>query len=128
MPRVKKNRTVFCDIDGTIFKYRRFNSYKTTAPELTPGTLEEMQRWKRDGCMIVLVTARPEELKNLTVRELLENNVPWDKLVMGVERGPRYLINDMDPGRPGLRAIAYNLDRDEGMKNIIVGETEEYIR
>jgi hypothetical protein len=36
---------------------------------------------------------------------------------MGIERGPRYLINDMDPNNPGERAIAINLKRDGGIKS-----------
>ena len=34
---------------------------------------------------------------------------------MQIERGPRYLINDMDPKSPGKRAIAINVKRDEGI-------------
>lgn len=125
----EKKRTVFCDIDGTIFKYRKFEEIKTTKPELTPGALGQLKRWKRDGCMIVFTTARPEELRNHTVKELLLNDVPWDKLVMGIERGARYLINDMDPAKPRhARAVAYSIKRDEGLKKIVVGDTEEIIR
>ena len=43
---------------------------------------------------------------------------------MGLERGPRYLINDMDPGKPGIRATAFNLSRDEGMSNVVVEEIQ----
>ena len=41
--------------------------------------------------------------------------VSYDRLIMGIERGPRYLINDMDPNKPGERAIAINLIRDKGL-------------
>jgi hypothetical protein len=34
---------------------------------------------------------------------------------MGIERGPRYLLNDMDPEVEGRRAIAVNLTRDKGL-------------
>ena len=129
MPRVKKKRTVFCDIAGTIFKYRKFEEIKSTKAELTPGALEQLKRWKTDGCMIIFTTARPEELRNHTVKELLLNDVPWDKLIMGIERGPRYLVNDMDPAQPRqLRAIAYSIKRDEGLKRVIVGDTEEILK
>ena len=37
---------------------------------------------------------------------------------MGLERGPRYLINDMDPKKPGKRAIAINLIRNDGIETI----------
>ena len=122
---VEKNRTIFCDIDGTIFKYRKFETLKTTKPEFTPGALGKLKKWKREKCMIVFTTARPEELRDHTVKELLIMGVPWDKLVMGIERGPRYLINDMDPEKPGIRAIAYSIERDKGLKRVVVGATEE---
>lgn len=125
---VEKNRTIFCDIDGTIFKYRKFETLKTTSPEFTPAALEKLKRWKRDGCMIVFTTARPEDLRDHTVKELLTMGVPWDKLVMGIERGPRYLINDMDPAEPSIRAIAYSIERDKGLKRVVVGATEENIK
>jgi hypothetical protein len=67
--------------------------------------------------MIVLTTARPDWLYTHTVNELKVNNVPFDRLVMGIERGPRYLINDMDPNKPGERAIAINIERDCGIQN-----------
>lgn len=125
---VEKKRTIFCDIDGTIFKYRKFETLKTEKAEMTPGALDKLKRWKRDGCMIVFTTARPEEYRNHTVKELLLNDVPWDKLVMGIERGARYLINDMDPAKPRhARAVAYSIKRDEGLKKIVVGDTEEII-
>ena len=124
----EKKRTIFCDIDGTIFKYRKFETLKTKKAELTPGALEQLKRWKRDGCMIIFTTARPEEYRNHTVKELLVNKIPWDKLIMGIERGPRYLINDADPARPKqIRAVAYSIPRDKGLKRIIVGATEEIL-
>jgi len=126
--RVRKKRTVFCDIDGTIFKYRQFDKIKTTPPELTSGALQAVKKWKRDGCVIIFTTARPEELRNHTVKELLLNDIPWDKLIMGIGRGPRYLVNDMDPAEKRLRAVAYSIERDKGLKDVIIGDTEEIIK
>ncbi|MBT5638141.1 MAG: HAD hydrolase family protein [Candidatus Peribacter sp.] len=121
---MKKYKTIFCDIDGTIFKYRKFETYESTSPELTPGSLEKLQEIKEAGHMIVLTTARPENLRDHTIKELWGTSVPYDRLIMGLERGPRYLINDMDPGKPGLRATAFNLSRDEGMSDIVVEEIQ----
>ena len=64
---------------------------------------------------IILTTARPEDMKSHTQYELVKNNIPYDRLIMGIERGPRYLINDLSPNEPGDRAICYNLKRDEGI-------------
>jgi len=36
---------------------------------------------------------------------------------MGIERGKRFLINDMDPAKEGKRAIGINLIRDKGFTN-----------
>ena len=65
--------------------------------------------------MIILTTARPEDMREHTIMELQKNNVPYDRLIMGIERGPRYLINDLSPNEPGDRAIALNLKRNEGI-------------
>ena len=67
--------------------------------------------------MIILTTARPEDLRDHTVYELSKNSIPYDRLIMGIERGPRYLINDMDPNNPGKRAIAINVTRNGGIKS-----------
>tara|TARA_B000000557_G_C20808611_1_gene458849 strand:- start:417 stop:788 length:372 start_codon:yes stop_codon:yes gene_type:complete len=115
---MKKNNTIFCDIDGTLFNYRKFESYKTSKPDVLSGAVEKMQAWKQEGHMIILTTARPEYLREHTVSELEENKIPYDRLIMEIERGPRFLINDMDPSKPGERAIGINLLRDEGLGSI----------
>ena len=114
---MKKN-TYFVDIDGTILKYRKFETYENTDAEPIPSTVKYLQNVKKEGHMIILTTARPDWLYNHTVKELVSNNVPFDKLIMGIERGPRYLINDMDPKKPGKRAIAINLIRNDGIETI----------
>jgi uncharacterized HAD superfamily protein len=113
--QTEKKNTMFCDIDGTLFKYRKFETYKTSDPELLDGVKEKMDQWKSDGHMIILTTARPEYLREHTVKELELHDLPYDRLIMEIERGPRYLINDMDPGKPGERAIGINLIRDHGL-------------
>lgn len=115
---MNKNNTIFCDIDGTIFKYRKFESYETTKPDLLDGAVEKMKAWKQEGHMIILTTARPEYLRDHTISELTESGVHYDRLIMGIERGPRFLVNDMDPAKPGERAMGINLLRDSGLSSI----------
>ena len=112
---VKKKHTYFCDIDGTIFKYRKFETYTTSDAEPIISTVDKLNEWYDDGHMIILTTARPEDMREHTINELVNNYIPFDRLIMGIERGPRYLINDMDPDKPGERAIALNLQRDKGI-------------
>ena len=120
---MKKYKTIFCDIDGTIFKYRPFESYEVHEAQLTPGTAARLTQWKAEGHMIVLTTARPESLREYTHAELKKHAIPWDQLVMGIERGPRYLINDESPSRAGPRATAISLKRDEGLWDVCLEST-----
>ena len=117
---MKKYDTYFFDIDGTIFKYREFETYYNTPAVLTPGAFEKLNEINDAGHMIVLTTARPEDLRALTQRELASHGIPYDKLVMGIARGPRHLINDMSPSKPGPRAVAWNIERDSGLAQIEV--------
>ncbi len=113
---VEKKSTIFCDIDGTIFVYRKFDTYEHTKPEIIPSTLKYLQHQYDIGNMIVLTTARPQYLEVHTIKELLEAQVPYHKLIMGIERGTRYLINDRDPEKNEDRAVAINLVRDNGFE------------
>lgn len=117
---MKKYHTYFFDIDGTIFKYREFETYGSTPAVLTPGAFGKLNQIHTEGHMIVLTTARPEALRDHTVLELKNVKVPYDKLVMGLARGPRHLVNDMSPSAPGNRAVSWNLVRDEGLEGIEV--------
>jgi len=112
---MEKKNTYFCDIDGTIFKYRKFETYENTKAEGIKSTIDYLNQAASEGHMIILTTARPEYLRMHTEIELHENYVPYDRLIMGIKRGPRYLINDMDPKKPEKRAIGINLERDKGL-------------
>tara|TARA_Y100000356_G_scaffold119581_1_gene111357 strand:+ start:76 stop:444 length:369 start_codon:yes stop_codon:yes gene_type:complete len=111
---MEKKNTIFCDIDGTLFKYRKFETYKSSKAEILPDVKKKMDEWNNEGHLVILTTARPEDMREHTEKELAENDIPYGRLIMGLERGPRYLINDMDPGKPGERATGVNLDRDTG--------------
>ena len=112
---MEKKETYFVDVDGTIFKYRKFETYETSKAEVIPSTKKFLEEKAAGGHMIILTTARPEWLREHTIKELKENGIPWSRLTMGIERGPRYLINDMDPNKPGERAIAINVIRNNGI-------------
>lgn len=115
---MEKKNTYFVDIDGTIFIYRKFETYKTSEAEVIRSSKDFLQQRRDEGHMIVLTTARPEELREHTEYELTKNGIPFHKLVMGIERGPRYIINDLDPNSDGDRAIAINVQRNGGIKTI----------
>lgn len=113
----RKKEYLFCRHYGTIFYYREFNTYKTTEAQVIKKSKAFLQQVRDEGHMIVLTTARPKSLREYTILELTKNGIPYHQLVMGIERGPRFLINDMDPNKPGERAIAINLQRDGGIQS-----------
>lgn len=113
-----KNKTIFCDIDGTIFVYRKFETYTTSKPEPITSVIDKLKEWYENGEHIILTTARPEYLRYHTEKELSLYNVPYHQLLMSIGRGARYVVNDMDPNKPGKRSIGINLKRNEGFKDI----------
>ncbi len=113
-----KNKTIFCDIDGTIFHYRKFETYTTSEPTPIVDVIEKLKEWYNNGEHIILTTARPEYLRYQTQKELTKHDIPYNTLLMGIGRGGRYVINDMDPNKPGERATGINLKRNEGFKDI----------
>lgn len=114
----KKRSTIFCDIDGTLLEYRTFGTYADVRPVALNSVVEKLSSWKNDGHVIVLTTARPEEYRELTIEEMSACGIPWDQLVMGIGRGSRYLINDESSSKPGPRAFAFTVPRDEGLVNV----------
>ena len=65
-----KKNTIFCDIDGTIFKYRKFETYTSSPAEPIPSTIEYLKQQKEEGHMIILTTARTDDLLKHTIWEL----------------------------------------------------------
>lgn len=110
-----KKQTYFVDIDGTVFKYRKFGTYETEKAQVINSTFEHLRELEANGDMIILTTARPENLYEHTLKELNENGIPFNKLIMGIERGSRVVVNDRDPAKGEDRAIAINVDRDKGI-------------
>ena len=111
-----KHPTYFVDIDGTLIKYRPFDQIQTVAPEAITSVLEFIKEKYDEGSHIVITTARPEDLRTHTTRELSFLGVKYHQLVMGIGRGTRYVINDKDPQAPEVdRAVGINLIRNQGL-------------
>lgn len=106
-----KKTTIFCDIDGTLFFYRKFSTYTTSKAEPIQNNVNKINEAYKNGHHIVLTTARPENMREHTVLELGINNVEYHKLVMGIARGPRILINDNEE-KDVNRAFAINVQRN----------------
>lgn len=112
-------KTLLIDIDGTlIHHYGDLVQQTDNEPFLMPGVREKFNEWDKKGYNIVLITGRRESMRELTERQLRACGLFWDLLLMGVGGGPRVLINDLKPGSNDPTAIAINLERNVGIKDI----------
>ena len=101
--------TWILDLDGTIVKH---NGYKDGGTDiLLDGALDFLQDIPEND-LIVFITSRSEEVKNLTERFLREKGIRFDHIIYNAPYGERVLVNDNKPS--GLK-MSYSIgsDRDE---------------
>lgn len=114
-----KPKTIFCDLDGTVFAHAHMISdVLTENAQLLPGVLDKFNSWDSQGHKIVLVTARKESTRKFTEDALTRLGIAYDHLIMGVTSGARVLINDKLNEDDADRALAVNVITDRGMTNI----------
>ena len=113
-------KTILCDIDGTLVKH--ISPSATAKPnfkmELLPGTIEKLTEWDIKGYNIILISGRREGARKETEKQLAEVGIIYDKLILGVGGGVRDLLNDKKPDGTIETALAYNLIRNKGIKNL----------
>lgn len=107
--------TWILDLDGTIVKH---NGYKIDGEDsFLPGA-EEFLKSIPDKDMIIFLTSRTDEFKELTERFLANNNVRYDYIIFNAPYGERILINDDKPS--GLKmSVAIDQQRDRGLSIVI---------
>ena len=101
-------KTWILDLDGTIVKH---NGYKLDGYDtLLPGSKEFLASIRPDD-MVVFITSRTEELKEMTRAFLDEQGIRYDHIIFNAPYGERILVNDKKPS--GLQmALALNMERD----------------
>jgi hypothetical protein len=116
----KNNRkTIFCDIDGTLVFQFPFDEFDENKVEVLPGVAEKFKEWKDEDHYIVLTTARPEEMREGTIKQMELAGIHFNQLVMGIGREERYLINNSEKLTPEVsRAIGISVKRDGGFTDI----------
>lgn len=118
MSNEKRYKTIFSDIDGTLIEQVPFEDLNPNIVNVLPGVKEKMNEWYEEGHYIVLTTARPEELRNITIQQMTNAGIPYHQLVMGIGRNERILINNNSRNTPEVaRALAVDVKRDEGFSS-----------
>jgi hypothetical protein len=119
MKREQNYKTIFSDIDGTLIEQVRFEDLDPNVVNVLPGVVEKMNEWYGEGHYIVLTTARPEHLREVTIHQMAIAGIRYHQLVMGIGREERILINNNSKGEPdNHRALAVPVARDGGFANL----------
>lgn len=102
-------KTWILDLDGTIVKH---NGYKLDGEDsLLEGTEVLLSQIKEED-MVIIVTSRKKEYKEITEKFLAENQIRYNHIIYEAPYGERILVNDEKPS--GLRmAYAVNTIRDK---------------
>ena len=114
---MERPKTIFCDIDGTLWKHVGDVTKQTKQInyELLPNTIEAINKWDKYGYKIILTTGRKESLRKKTENELERLGIVYDQIIMGLGGGVRILINDRKPNGDKNTCYAINVVRNKGI-------------
>lgn len=119
MDGAKGVKTIFCDIDGCIFRHSGPDFIKVHPTlDLLPGAIDKFHEWMDKGYTVVLITGRPPSLRQITLQQLEGAGLWFNHLIMGLPRGQRVVINDCKKDTNEPTAAAINIKRNEGLKNV----------
>lgn len=112
-------KTIICDIDGVLLQHLgNLTTQLVYAPKLIEGTVEKINEWDKKGYNIILLTGRRESMRERTEKDLASVGIFYDQLIMGVGGGDRIIINDRKPKSERDTCYAFNLKRNDGIKNL----------
>lgn len=94
------------DIDGTLVKH---NGYLTDEGDTLLDGVAEFLASIPEKDMIILLTARPSSVRDITEKFLAEKNIRYDHIIFDAPVGERIVINDNKPS--GL-VMAYAVERN----------------
>ena len=96
------------DLDGTLVRH---NGYKMESGEVFLEGVEEFLKSIPDVDMIIFLTSRTDDQKELTEGFLRRHGVRYDHIIYNAPYGERIIVNDRKPS--GLQtAVAINVERD----------------
>ena len=123
LPLSPLGHTWILDLDGTLVKH---NGYKLDGEDSFLEGAEAFLSSIPAKDMIVILTSRTEEARELTEAFLRRHGVRYDAILFNAPYGERILINDDKPS--GLRmTLAVEKERDGGLR-LRIREDEEAAR
>ena len=108
-------KTIFCDIDGTIFKQVPYDLINEVEFTILPGVKEKFEEWLNSKYIIILVSGREESKRDITLKQLDNAGIKYNQLILGIGSEDRFIINNNTKNEPDInRAYAISVKRDEG--------------
>lgn len=105
------------DLDGTVVKH---NGYKIDGEDTFLQGAKEFLTSIPAGDMIIFLTSRTEEFRDMTEKFLAKNNIRYDAIIFNAPLGERIILNDNKP--QGLvTALAIPRQRDN-WENLTIEE------
>lgn len=109
----KTKSSYFFDIDGVIYE----NGSEYWEPKWGKNKIFQESKNKintlfNSGNQIILITSRPEEFREITIKQLKDDELKFHKLIMGIFNGTRYMINDYSNTNPYPAVKAINTKRN----------------
>jgi hypothetical protein len=119
--------TILCDVDGVLLKHNDNSNDKIEDNILLKNCVNKLKELRENNKLIILTTSRPKRTENNFKTLLKKLDIIYDNIVMGLNPGPRYLINDIKPSNPFVKqSISYNVIRDEGIDDLQFDESWNY--
>ena len=114
---------VICDIDGVLFKHNPHSNTNEDDITLIGNCSDKLLEWKKQNKKIILMTARSKNTEKDLIQLLKNKNIYYDELIMGVNPGTRYVVNDIKPSHIFTKqAVVINLIRDNGITHLNLEE------
>jgi hydroxymethylpyrimidine pyrophosphatase-like HAD family hydrolase len=108
----------FIDLDGTILKHNL--EYMEVKDKLLPGVKKFWKKNIHPGDTVILVTNRISKARKKTEQFLKKQGIRYDLLICGLPNGERVCINDIKPSSGLKTAVAINITRNLGVKELTI--------
>lgn len=111
--------SVFVDFDGVIIHQEQHLQWELKEDAVPcPGSIERINTWFGLGHRIFITTARTKEDLPKLKAWAKKHKLKYTDIILNCGRGPRYLINDIDPTLKLDKAVAYCITRNSGLEKI----------
>lgn len=106
--------TLFVDLDGTLVKNsgQFFEPHWGTTKGISDNVTSINKLHEGGKVQIILTTARKEEYRDATIKQLRKEGIKYHQIIFGLYHGKRIVINDYAKTNPYKSCDAINIKRD----------------